>query len=161
MQKIYPRTNPAPFEASMNSTAKSVTRVEDALRDFAHQGALKPDNTTQVVPDANSLIQRVADVSLSPLQNVISDLQQLHDFLHNERERIEREISDYLQLSQTAMGSTKLIADNIVFWKETAHSAAHTPQRRSAATERADFVAPTPLPSPSPNAPKDLCIPPK
>ena len=30
------------------------------------------------------------------------------------------EISDYLQLSQTAMGSTKMITDNIVLWKETA-----------------------------------------
>jgi hypothetical protein len=164
MQKVYPRTNPAPFEASDNSTAKPVTRVEDALREFSRQDAsqgLEPENTSQVVPDVNSLIQRVAGVSLSPLENVISDLQQLHDFLHNEGERIQREISDYLQLSQTAMGSTKMIADNIVLWKETAHSTAHTREKRSAATERADFVAPAPLPSPSPTATKDLFIPPK
>ena len=51
---------------------------------------------------------------------MITDLQQLHDFLRNEGERIQREISNYLQLNQTAMGSTKMIADNIVLWKETA-----------------------------------------
>jgi hypothetical protein len=164
MQKIYSRTNPAPFDASGHSTTKSVIRVEDALRESAHQDAaqgLKPANTTQVVLDANLPIQQVAGVSLSPLQNVILDLQQLHDFLHNEGERIQREISDYLQLSRTAMGSTKLIADNIVFWKETTHSTARTPEKRSAATERTDFVASTPLPSPSSPAPKDLFIPPK
>jgi hypothetical protein len=70
----------------------------------------------------------------------------LHDFLHNEGERIQREISDYLQLSQTAMGSTKMITDNIVLWKETA--TARTREKR-AATERADFVAPAPSPSPT------------
>jgi hypothetical protein len=162
MQKIYPRTNPAPFDASENSNSKPVTRVEDALREFAHQDAaqgLEPENTTQAVPDVNSLIQRAAGVSLSPLQNVISDLQQLHDFLHNEGERIQREISDYLQLSQTAMGSTKMIADNIVLWKQTAHSTARTCEKRSAATERADFVAPAPLPSRSPTAAQDPLIP--
>jgi hypothetical protein len=152
MQKIYPRTNPASFEAPENSNAKPVTQVKDALREFARQDAaqgLEPGNTTQVVQDVNSLIQRVAGVSLSSLQNVISDLQQLHDFLHNEGERIQREISDYLQLSQTAMGSTKMITDNIVLWKETA--TARTLEK-PAATERANFVAPAPPPSPSPTA---------
>jgi hypothetical protein len=164
MQKIYPRTNPVPFEASQNPNAKPITQVEDALREFSRQNAaqdLEPENTTQLVPDVNSLIQRVAGVSLSPLQNVISDLQQLHDFLHNEGERIRRDISDYLQLSETAMGSTKVIADNILIWKETAHSATRTREKRSAATEPADFVAPAPSPLPSPTAAKDLFIPPK
>jgi esterase/lipase superfamily enzyme len=162
MQKIYPRTNQAPFEVSENSNAKPVTRVEDALREFARQDAAQgpePEKTTQVVPDVNSLIQRAAGVSLTSLQNVISDLQQLHDFLHNEAERIQREISDYLQLSQTAMGSTKMIADNIVLWKETAHSTAGTREKRNAATEGADFVAPAPPPLRSPTAAKDPFIP--
>src|ERR1700730_4840159 len=39
MQKIYPRTNPVPFEASQNSNAKPITRVEDALREFSRQDA--------------------------------------------------------------------------------------------------------------------------
>ena len=140
MQKMYPRTNIAPFEVSENSNVIPVPQIEEALREFVRQDAAhmrqEPENTTQVVPDVNSLIQRVAGVSLSPLQNVISDLQQLHDFLQNEGERIQREISDYLQLSQTAMGSTKIIADNIVPWKETAHSTARTREKRSAAGPR-------------------------
>jgi hypothetical protein len=162
MQKTYPRTNLAPFEVSKDSNSKSVPQIEDALREFARANAAHisqgPENAAQVAPDANPLIQQVAGVSLIPLKNVISDLQQLHDFLYNEGERIQQEISDYLQLSQTAMGSTKIIANNIPLWKETAHSGA---RKRSAATEGADLGAPAPLPPPSPGPAKDLFIPPK
>jgi hypothetical protein len=155
MQKMYPRTNIAPFEVPKDSDAKPVPQIEDAIREFALENTAhirqRPENATQVAPDADSLIQQVAGVSLSPLKNVILDLQQLHDFLHNEGERIQREISDYLQLSQTAMGSTKNIADNILLWKEKARTGVRTPER-SAATEPPDFAAPAPLASPSPSA---------
>jgi hypothetical protein len=70
MQKIYSRTNPAPFEASGHSATKPVIRVDDALCEFAHQDAaqgLKPANTTQVVLDANSLIQQAVASSSSRL----------------------------------------------------------------------------------------------
>ena len=151
MQKMYPRTNIAPFQVSEDSNAKPVPQIEDALREFALQNAAhirhEPENTSQVV-------ERVAGVSLSQLQNVISDLQQLHDFLHNEGERIQREISDYLQLSQTAMGSTKMIADNIVQWKKAAHSTARAP-------ERGDFAGSALPPPPSSTATEDAFIPPK
>jgi hypothetical protein len=164
MQKMYPRTNIAPFEASKDSNAKPTPQIEEALRELSAENAVhlrhEPENT-KIVPDVNSLIQRVAGVSLSPLQNVISDLQQLHDFLHNEGERIRREIADYLHQSQTAMGSTKIIADNILLWKEAADSGARTLEKRNAATERADLATAAPNPSPSPTGDKGLFIPPK
>jgi hypothetical protein len=147
MQKVYPRTNIAPFEVSKNSNAKPIPQIEEAPRELTGKNAAhqrhEPKNT-KVVPDVNTLIQEVAGISLSPLQNVISDLQQLHDFLHNEGERIRREISDYLHQSQTAMGSTKIIADNILLWKRTADSGARALEKRNAATERADFANPAP-----------------
>jgi hypothetical protein len=165
MQKIYPRTNPAPFGASENSNVIPAPQIEEALHNTVRQndGHIRhePENNSQFVTDVNSLVQRVAGVSLDQLDDVIVDLRQLRDFLHSEGERIQSEISGYLQLSQTAMGSTKMIADNIVLWKETAHSTARTREKRSAATERADIVAPAPLPLPSPTAAKDLFISPK
>ena len=62
---MYPRTNIAPFEEKSN--ANPVMQVEDALRKFARQEGPRhePENTTQVVPDLNSLIQRVTGDSLS------------------------------------------------------------------------------------------------
>ena len=158
MQKMYPRTNPAPFEASENSNVIPAQQIEEALREFVLQNAAQirhePENTSQVVTDVNSFVQRVAGVSLDQLDDAIVDLRQLRDFLHSEGERIQREISGYLQLNHLAIDSTKSIVDNIVQWKKAAHST-------SRASERADFVGSTIPPPPSSTAAKDVFVPPK
>jgi hypothetical protein len=157
MQKTYPRTNPAPFGASENSNVIPAPQIEEALRESVHQDAAhirhEPENTSQVVTDVNSLVQRVADVSLDQLDDVIVDLRNLRDFLHSEGERIQREISGYLQLNHIAIGSTKSIVDNIVQWKKAAHRTARAP-------ERGDFVGSAVPPPPSSTAAKDAFIPP-
>jgi hypothetical protein len=157
MQKTYPRTNPAPFGASENSNVIPAPQIEEALRESVRQDAAhishEPENTSQVVTDVNSLVQRVADVSLDQLDDVIVDLRNLRDFLHSEGERIQREISGYLQLNHIAIGSTKSIVDNIVQWKKAAHSTARAP-------ERGDFVGSALPPPPSSTAAKDAFIPP-
>src|SRR5271170_3185720 len=145
---MYPRTNIAPFDEKSN--ANPVVRVENALRELAGQEGTRyePENTTQVVPDLNSLIQRVAGVSLDQLDDVIVDLRQLRDFLHSEGERIQREISGYLQLNHIAIGSTKSIVDNVVQWKKAAHSTARAPGGH--------FVGSALPPPPSSTAAKDV-----
>jgi hypothetical protein len=157
MQKMYPRTSIAPFEVSENSNVIPAPQIEEALRESVRQNAAhirhEPENSSQVVTDVNSLVHRVAGVSLDQLDDAIVDLRQLRDFLHSEGERIQREISGYLQLNHIAIGSTKSIVENIVQWKKAAHSTAH-------ASERGDFVgsALSPLSS---TAAKDVFIPPK
>jgi len=122
MQKIYPRTNPVLPDAKENSNSKPVESPRETPRPespmFDRERQSPGQITTQT--DFNSLISRVSGVSLTPLQSVISDLQQLHDFLHAEGEKLRQDMSQYLHLSQTAMGSTKMIADNIAQWKEGA-----------------------------------------
>jgi hypothetical protein len=81
------------------------------------------------------------------LDDAIVDLRQLRDFLHSESERIQGEISGFLQLNHIAIGSTKSIADNIVQWKR-------------ASDERGDFVGSAP-PPPSSTAAEAVFIPPK
>jgi hypothetical protein len=158
MQKIYPRTNPTPFGASENSNVIPAPQIEEALRESVRQNAGhirdEPENNSQFVMDVNSLVQRVAGVSLDQLDDVIVDLRQLRDFLHSEGERIQSEISGYLQLNHIAIGSTKSIVDNVVQWKKAAHSTARAP-------ERGDFVGSTLPPPPSSTAAKDVFIPPK
>jgi hypothetical protein len=67
MQKVYPRTNPAPLGASENSNAIPAQQIEEALRESVRQNVAhirhEPENTNQVVTDVNSLVQRVAGVS--------------------------------------------------------------------------------------------------
>jgi hypothetical protein len=123
MQKIYPRTNPAPLGASENSNVMPAQQIEEALRESVRQNAAhirnEPENASQVVTDVNLLVQRVAGVSLGQLDDAIADLRQLRDFLYSEGERIQREISGYLQLNHLAIDSTKSIVDNIVQWKKS------------------------------------------
>ena len=66
------------------------------------------------------MIQRVAGASIRDIENLISELESLRDLLHDEGKRVQREISGYAQLSQAAMKSTRLIADNVEQWKGSA-----------------------------------------
>jgi hypothetical protein len=81
--------------------------------------ALEP-STEATVNNVNSLIQRVAGSSLAEIENLISELESLRDLLHAEGQRVQREISGYAQLSQAAMKSTRMIADNVNQWKRAA-----------------------------------------
>jgi hypothetical protein len=148
MQKTYPRTNPAPFGASENSNVIPAPQIEEALRESVRQNAAhirhEPENTTQVVTDVNSLVQQVAGVSLDQLDDVIVDLRNLRDFLHREGVRVQREISGFLQLNQAAIGSTKLITDNIRQWKGGARGASPHSETESARIA-ASSLPPSPL----------------
>src|SRR5665647_555132 len=121
-----------------DSNLAAVSEVEAGIRDFvrndvaylrrpavgavsssADTPALEP-STEATVNNVNSLIQRVAGTSLSEIENLISELESLRDLLHAEGQRVQREISGYAQLSQAAMKSTRMIADNVTQWKGTA-----------------------------------------
>src|SRR5512140_2285571 len=121
-----------------DSNLAAVSEVEAGIRDFvrhdvaylrrpaagavsgsADTRALEP-STEATVNNVNSLIQRVAGTSLSEIENLISELESLRDLLHAEGQRVQREISGYAQLSQAAMKSTRMIADNVAQWKRAA-----------------------------------------
>jgi hypothetical protein len=115
----------------------AVSEVEAGIRDFVRNdiaylrrpGAVtSPEpvsaenvaSTDAAVNNVNSLIQRVAGTSLSEIENLIAELESLRDVLHAEGQRVQREIASYAQLSQAAMKSTRMIAENVTQWKRTA-----------------------------------------
>jgi hypothetical protein len=117
-----------------DSNLAAVSEVEAGIRDFVRNdvaylrrpptltpepSALDP-NAEATVNNVNSLIQRVAGTSLAEIENLISELESLRDLLHAEGQRVQREISGYAQLSQAAMKSTRMIADNVTQWKRAA-----------------------------------------
>ena len=113
------RANRALPETSENANDKSVTEVEGALREFARDVRpmrRDPKDATDFVANVDLFAQRAA--SLVELRSVIRELQQLHDFLQSEGERLQREISEYAQLSKATTNSTRLIADNMMNWKK-------------------------------------------
>ena len=130
-------TRPEKVESTeVDSNLAAVTEVEAGIRDFVRndvaylrrpapgslsttETALEPNHET-TVNNVNSLIQRVAGTSLTEIENLISELESLRDLLHAEGQRVQREISGYAQLSQAAMKSTRMIADNVSQWKRAA-----------------------------------------
>ena len=111
----------------------AVSEVEAGIREFvrndiaylrrpaaAEETAPLDANAEATVNNVNSLIQRVAGTSLAEIEKLISELESLRDLLHAEGQRVQREISGYAQLSQAAMKSTRMIADNVQQWKRTA-----------------------------------------
>jgi hypothetical protein len=114
----------------------AVSEVEAGIRDFVRNDvaylrrspsmlATEPAldaSAEATVNNVNSLIQRVAGTSLTEIENLVSELESLRDLLHSEGQRVQREISGYAQLSQAAMKSTRMIADNVAQWKRAADS---------------------------------------
>lgn len=120
------------IEAIDPDSELGASEVEAGIRDFVRNDVAylrrpaqnTPDTETALEPQAdatvnsvNSLIQRVAGTSLAEIENLISELESLRDLLHAEGQRVQREISGYARLSQTAMKSTRMIADNVTQWK--------------------------------------------
>jgi len=122
--------------AEEDSNLAVVSEVEAGIRDFVQNdvaylrrpASVLPGSTEPVlepspevtVNNVNSLIQRVAGASIAEIEKLISELESLRDLLHSEGQRVQREISGYAQLSQAAMKSTRMIADNVAQWKGTA-----------------------------------------
>ena len=118
----------------IDSNLAAVSEVEAGIRDFVRndiaylrrpavgspETAPLDASAEATVNNVNSLIQRVAGSSLAEIEKLISELESLRDLLHAEGKRVQREISGYAQLSQAAMKSTRMIADNVTQWKRAA-----------------------------------------
>ena len=65
----------------------------------------------------NALIGRVASTSMEEIDRVTSELQSVRNMLHNEGERLSREINGYASLNHAAATVMKVIADSIKQWK--------------------------------------------
>lgn len=125
------------------SSLSAVSDVEAGIRDFVRNdvaylrrpapGLLPPepqaqfeDTTEETVNSVSSMIQRFAGTSLNEIENLLGELEALRDLLHNESQRVQREVAGYAQLSQTAMKSARLIADNVSQWKRAAENIRET-----------------------------------
>ena len=134
MNAMRPEKTETTETETIDTNLAAVTEVEAGIRDFVRNDIAylrRPAASTTDAPpldpsaeatvnNVNSLIQRVAGTSLSEIENLISELESVRDLLHAEGQRVQREIAGYAQLSQAAMKSTRMIADNVTQWKRAA-----------------------------------------
>jgi hypothetical protein len=102
--------------------ANAEAAVEGEIREFVRRdpSALRraPETDSELVAgNINVLLQRVAGTSVQDIDRLIGELQTLRDVLQNEGARVQREITQYAHLSQSAMQSTRVIAESLQSWK--------------------------------------------
>jgi len=86
-----------------------VHRAEAQLR------RLQPEPGSQLEGPNNlsSVIQRISGTSVSEIEKLIAELQELRDYLLNEGQRVQRAITEYVHLSQAATKSTRIITESL------------------------------------------------
>ena len=73
-----------------------------------------------------ALVQRVAGTSVQEIDGLIAELQTLRALLEEEAARVQRNLAEYAHLSQSAMQSTKIIAESLAQWKQVGDWSPHT-----------------------------------
>jgi hypothetical protein len=102
---------------------KAEVAVEGEIREFVRRDGANlrrsPEADSEMVANNIAvLLQRVAGSSVQEIDRLIAELQTLREMLHEEGARVQRQIAEYAHLSQSAMQSTKIIAESLGQWKK-------------------------------------------
>ena len=114
---------PAETDQAAAAATAAVEQVEGEIRAFVRRdvSAFRRQQAESggdaAVDNVGSVIERVAKASIGEIDRVMAELANVRDMLRGEGERVQREISGYASLSQTAMTSMKIIGDSLVQWK--------------------------------------------
>jgi hypothetical protein len=76
---------------------------------------------TEIDPANAPLIQRIGAPSIAEIEKLIGELQEVKNFLESEGERIQREAAGYIDLTQRALASVRLIFDTLFEWRQAGH----------------------------------------
>ena len=72
-------------------------------------------------PDVARLIQNLGAKSIAEFEKLIGELQEVKNLLQCEGERIQQETARYMNLTQMASISVKIIIDAVSGWREAGH----------------------------------------
>jgi transposase len=116
MSFIQPQLHATETEETEDAGVAAVNQVEAEIREFVRRDGRHLRRTQDTAGEifatnVNSLVQRVAGSSLREIDNLIHELETLRETLQNEGERVQRELTNYAHLSQSAMESIKLNAE--------------------------------------------------
>jgi hypothetical protein len=89
---------------------------ESENRDLVHVEASSTPKT-ETDADVAPLIRKVGATSIAEIEKLIGELQATKNFLQSEADRIEREMARYMNLTQMASASVKIIFDTVSGWR--------------------------------------------
>jgi hypothetical protein len=113
-------------EMSTQAVAAVAAVVEEVRDLLSADGAAAPEPSAEEPLDFGStkltaMIQKMSSTPVVELDRLIGQLQEARDYLQSECERIERETTGYVELSQTALESVKIIAETVGEWRKAGH----------------------------------------
>jgi hypothetical protein len=99
-------------------------QIESEFRELVQRSIprLRAESGNGSVNEVNSLAQSISGPAVLEIEKLITQLHDMRDHLVHESQRVERAITEYAQMSQAATKSTKLIAENLAQWRQTAES---------------------------------------
>ena len=112
---------PLKTEHPLHQAKAGTTSAEGSLRkisplEVSLTGQFR-SQTNEDVNEVSTAIARMADITVSELDQLLSELQRLRDYLRAEGERIQREATRYAEVNQTALASVRIINDSMASWK--------------------------------------------
>ena len=78
----------------------------------------QPDVVGDVNQSIGKLIDKVSTTSIAEIENLISQLETVRNYLKTEGDRVQQEMARYAHLSDTASASVKIIAEHLGQWRE-------------------------------------------
>ena len=108
---------PADFDQAVEAAVEGEIR-EFVRRDGANLRRAPETDSEMVANNITTLLQRVAGTSVQEIDRLIAELQTLRALLQEGGARVQRELAEYAHLSQSAMQSTKIIAESLAQWKK-------------------------------------------
>ena len=121
-------------EVITDDRQQSATHVEVDIRQLAQKEVAtdrRPDaepSGNDIATKANVFVDRVSANAAIEIANLISELQNLRDYLHNEGQRVQREISGYVHVNEGAMKATKMIVEALPRWRIKSEGVRNNPR---------------------------------
>jgi len=106
------------------STAKSTglmrsnkpVEIEEVVWNVENHGVWQPEDVGKQVA---TLVRKISNASTSEIDRLTNDLTDLRKKLENRSRRIQNDIVEYAELSQSAVQLTKIVSDSVAHVKRT------------------------------------------
>jgi hypothetical protein len=111
-----------PSPERLGDIAQSSPEFEGQIREFIRRDVTarrrpREESGDPAVDNVNLLIERVSGQTVAEIERVVSELGNMRDMLRSEGERVQRELTGYAGLSQSALMSMKIISESLAQWK--------------------------------------------